>query len=513
MSRRRPIHPLRERDPAHIGAWIIEGRIGAGGMGVVYLARRADGSVGALKVIADHLVDQEGFRTRFAREIDILRRVEGPGLARVLDADPSADPPFVVTEFVDAANLHEHIQTHGPLPEGSWTRLAGGLLQAVGAIHAKGVLHRDIKPSNVLLAESGPMLIDFGIAAAEDNTTLTAPQMLLGTPEWLAPERMSGAAASPASDIFSLGGLLAYAGTGRAPFAAPSPAETMQRVVQGKADLTGLPPAQAHVVTAMLAPDPAARPTPALAADMLGVEQPSATVQATLIVPQQEAATEVLAEGASVPDSPSSPAKGRPWRTVAIIAGVLVAVGMGLLVASWLTGPVGTQDISTTCDWAEVDDFGDSGLTSGNFAADCEGTDLRADGAVRSGSSGLLAVEYRLTGTIGELALSISSSNGLDWDGTLGGAAVRLLGSRDDDLSFSVLPGSTIGQASVQCAGPAPSADDRESGIGQNLVWDNPSTVEGTFSGDDRVSSEEAGSLCNLVLVGVPASRLGDLGS
>ncbi len=253
--------PLRARDPRHIGAWQILGRLGSGSMGVVFLGQRDDGQLGAVKVIAELIAHDETFRARFGREVKVLERVGGQYVASVIDADAWAEPPYLVTEYVDGTPLSRLIDTSGPLPRPAWGELASGMLTALVRVHAAGVIHRDIKPENILMADGRPWLIDFGVAAVQDGMQLTGTRVLVGTFGWMAPERIRGESASPATDMFSLGAVLAFAGTGNPPFAAVDPIGALTSVLAGEPDLAGLDADQTALVLAMLAEEPASRPS------------------------------------------------------------------------------------------------------------------------------------------------------------------------------------------------------------------------------------------------------------
>jgi serine/threonine protein kinase len=190
-------------DPTEIGGHRLVDRLGAGGMGVVYRGITADGEPVAIKVIREEYADDREFRQRFAAEVAACRAVTGRCTARVLAADATAASPYLVTEFVAGQTLSEHVAEHGPLPTIPLRALALGLAEALGAIHATGLVHRDLKPSNVLLSARGPKVVDFGIAAAADGTAVTRSGQLLGSPGWMAPEQISGHGVGPALDVFS----------------------------------------------------------------------------------------------------------------------------------------------------------------------------------------------------------------------------------------------------------------------------------------------------------------------
>ncbi|MGY0064808.1 bifunctional serine/threonine-protein kinase/ABC transporter substrate-binding protein [Streptomyces sp. LZ34] len=257
--------PLRSGDPARIGGYRLLARLGAGGMGVVYLARSPGGALLALKVIQAEYAHDPQFRTRFHREVTAARRINTPWAATVPDADTNSDTPWLATTYIPGPSLTEAITTHGPLPHTTTHTLATTLAQALHAIHQAGLIHRDVKPANILLAPDGPRLIDFGIARALDDTAITATDMVIGSPGFLSPEQAQahGAVIGPPSDIFSLGCVLAYATTGRPPFGTGAPAAVLFRTVHDAVPLDGVPDQLRPLVEACLDKDPGRRPTAA----------------------------------------------------------------------------------------------------------------------------------------------------------------------------------------------------------------------------------------------------------
>jgi len=183
------VEALQADDPTLVGRFRVVGRLGVGGMGRVYAATAPDGRRAAVKVIRDDLADDTGFRQRFRREVAAASAVVGLFTARVLDADPDGEPPWLATEFVEGPSLPEAVLTHGPMPEHALADLARGLAEALAAIHAAGLVHRDLKPANVLLSPGGPRVIDFGIARAVDASRLTGTGQIIGTPDFMAPSR------------------------------------------------------------------------------------------------------------------------------------------------------------------------------------------------------------------------------------------------------------------------------------------------------------------------------------
>ena len=251
---------VTEHLPAQLGPYRLEGRLGAGGMGVVYLARDPRNNqpvaIKVLRVIEDDM----NARRRMVREVETMRRVRSPYVAEVLDADITGPAPYIVTRYVPGVTLDEMVSKNGPLSGNGTVRLAIGLATALDAIHAAGVVHRDLKPGNVMMTDDRPVVIDFGIAQPPEATRLTQTGMVMGTPGYLAPELIQGAPASSASDVFAWAATVAFAATGRAPFGEGSFETIFFRVISGNFDLNGVPGAIADLLGAALATDPARRP-------------------------------------------------------------------------------------------------------------------------------------------------------------------------------------------------------------------------------------------------------------
>ncbi|MFI6861819.1 serine/threonine-protein kinase [Streptomyces sp. NPDC050421] len=275
------MQPLEAGEPLSIGAYRLLGRLGAGGMGRVYLGRSAGGRTVAVKVVHPHFALDEQFRARFRREVDAARRIGAQWTAPVLDADPDAPVPWVAHGYVAGPPLSAAVTDHGPLPESAVRTLGAGLAEALAAVHGQGLIHRDVKPSNVLLALDGPRLIDFGIARAIDATaSLTSTGVSVGSPGYMAPEQIRGLDITGAADIFSLGAVLAYAATGSAPFLGDSSAVLLYKVVHEEPELGELEGGLREAIAACLAKDPARRPTPAELARQLAPGGAAAAVAA-----------------------------------------------------------------------------------------------------------------------------------------------------------------------------------------------------------------------------------------
>jgi serine/threonine protein kinase len=265
------VQPLRRWDSERIGPYTIIGRLGAGAMGQVFLARSPAGRLVAVKTIRVELAEESGFRARFAREVAAASRVSGVFTAAVIEADPDADLPWVATAYVPAPSLSMLVKKAGPLPVPAVRWLAAGCAEALQSIHGAGLLHRDVKPSNVLVAPDGPRVIDFGIARAAERVQLTSTRGASGTPAYMAPEQARDATqASPASDVFSLGATLVYAATGHAPYQGDTVMDILVRLATEPPDLTGMPAELADLIAPCLERVPRMRPTDATILGKLG---------------------------------------------------------------------------------------------------------------------------------------------------------------------------------------------------------------------------------------------------
>lgn len=254
---------LEPDDPQSVGAYRLLSRLGAGGMGRVYLGRSPGGRLVAVKVVHAELVRRPEFRERFRREVDAARKVSGAFTAPVVDADPDASLPWLVTSYIAGPSLEQAVAEQGPFEAGAVLALAAGLAEALVSIHAAHLVHRDLKPSNVLLAEDGPRVIDFGIVRSVDSDSVTRTGLVAGSPGFMSPEQVNGEDVTAASDVFCLGTVLAFAATGANPFGSgPTPA-LLYRVVHNAPDVDAVrDPALRGLIADCLAKDPAGRPTP-----------------------------------------------------------------------------------------------------------------------------------------------------------------------------------------------------------------------------------------------------------
>ncbi|WP_433789869.1 serine/threonine protein kinase [Actinoplanes sp. CA-252034] len=355
--------PLRPGDPVALGRYELVGRLGEGGMGTVFLGRDPDGRPVAIKMVRPEFADESEFRARFRSEVTRAKQVPPFSTAEVLDADPDHEPPYLVVEFVDGPSLAAEIKAKGALSGAALHGVAVGIATALTAIHGAGVIHRDLKPGNVLFARGGIKVIDFGIARAFEATSQhTRTDQLVGTVAYMAPERfdpVDGRPVTAAADIFAWGAVVAYAATGRTPFAAESAPATAMRILTQAPDLSGLPESLRGPVGRALAKEPDDRPTARELLDLLlagGPVRPPLddTVLLAAIAPSSPPAP--IAASAPFSPVPSAPAGPHPAttahppvpagpdavprrprrrRTLAVVAtavAVVLATGVGVLI-------------------------------------------------------------------------------------------------------------------------------------------------------------------------------------
>ncbi|MGW5875050.1 WD40 repeat domain-containing serine/threonine protein kinase [Nocardiopsis terrae] len=378
------MQPLASDDPRAIGPHRLLARLGAGGMGKVYLARTPDGHLCALKVVKEDLAHDSQFRARFAREVRTAQRVRGPFTPSVVDADPDAAAPWMATEYVPGPTLKEAVRENGPFPEESLRVLVLGLARALATVHAAGLMHRDLKPSNILLSPRGPQVIDFGIARAVEGTVLTRTGQTFGTPAYTSPEQITGQNVSPRADVFSMAGVVLFAAVGRPPFGEGSAIGTLNKVMNGDPHLEAVPEGPLRDLLARcFAKDPDQRPdAETVQRELSGLPLPSAEhgwlppqVNQQISTKAGELRQAEAAERTTVPAAgrgePGHGGGGHPWwrgraaTVVAAAAAALVLLGGGAFALTAL--PLGSQE----------DGPGD---TAGGEPADGEGASGEGDG-------------------------------------------------------------------------------------------------------------------------------------
>ena len=294
------MEPLRPHDPDRVGPYRLAGRLGAGGMGVVYAGLAADGRRVAIKVVRPELAYDPDFRDRFSREVSLLDRVRGRCVARVMDADPGGALPWFATEYLPGPTLDRRIDRSGPMSGDELHGLATGLAEALVALHSREVVHRDLKPSNLILAPDGPKVVDFGIARALDETTMTRTGVILGSSGWISPEHYRGEAVGTPADVYAWGLIVYFAATGRRPYGSGRPEVVAARALNTTPDMGDLPDRYRAMVERALAKVPATRPTSSellsAVATPLGQEDPL------------RAATAFLDRTWAMPPGPDDPA-------------------------------------------------------------------------------------------------------------------------------------------------------------------------------------------------------------
>ncbi|MGW3147080.1 serine/threonine-protein kinase [Streptomyces sp. NPDC001177] len=454
---------LDPTDPPAIGGYPLLARLGAGGMGQVFLSRTPSGRPLALKTVRPEFGADPAFEERFAREIASSDQVRSPWAVAVVDYSPAGQrPQWLATEYVAAPSLADWVQRYGPLPEPAVRALAAELAEGLRAVHRAGLAHRDVKPSNVLLGRRHPLLIDFGIARAADDTRHTRTGGVVGSPGYMAPEQVTGGGAAEPGDIFALGAVLAYAATGEGPFLRPgedsSAAQLLYRIVHEEPALEGVPRSLVPLLAACLHKSPQDRPTaeallerisassggwaseplPGLEGELAAREaelrarlEPSATLPAPppqappgamapspILVAAVEpaSATPVTPVGFGPPVAYSSPAalsaatvrerRTSLARTSAICAGVVAAVA----VVAALSWPDGGNDNKSDDQHGSSPSPSRSTATAGALPASWVGTwkgtgpgSKSADGVVNSRTSGVTVAVTLHAAARGEL--------------------------------------------------------------------------------------------------------------
>ncbi|MYR41969.1 serine/threonine-protein kinase [Streptomyces sp. SID5910] len=338
--------PLQAGDPAVVAGYRLVARIGAGGMGRVYLSHTRGGRPVAIKVVRPELADDPSFRRRFRREVEAARRVRGAYTAELVDADTEGVPPWLATLYVPGPSLTAAVARRGPLPVPAVLWLMAGVAEALQAIHGVGVVHRDLKPSNVLLAADGPRVIDFGISVTAGLSSHTATGSTVGTPHFMAPEQATAGEVSPATDVFALAQTAAFAALGEPLYGDGIAPVVLYRIVHEEPDLSRLPEPLRPLFARCLASDPRERATPAEVVqwcrERLGAD---ADAGAGPAVWNEVTGPEVTVPGpARTPMAPSTaaatlslrPAARRrmPWRRAALVTAVTVTAG-ALMWSTW----------------------------------------------------------------------------------------------------------------------------------------------------------------------------------
>lgn len=346
------VSPLTANDPREMGPYALTGRIGHGGMGVVYLGEDATGTKAAVKAILPELTSDPGFRARFEREIEAAKKVESRFTARVLDADPDAHQPWMASEYVADPPLSRLVGSGQRLPEIDVRQLVAGVSEALAAVHAAGLVHRDIKPGNILYGTTDPCLIDMGIARSVDGTALTQTGKAVGTYGYQAPEQVQTGTFSSAVDIWALGLVAFVAATGHWPF--NGEIGSMGHLLTGESpNLSLCPDYLRPLVAACLAEQPTARPS---AADILATNgdwtllpapatsEAETSVGAPPAAPIGGVAARAPRPGAGPNDTADLPTRAptyaepqpsrRRWKIAVLAAAAVVLVSAGVGVAA-----------------------------------------------------------------------------------------------------------------------------------------------------------------------------------
>ncbi|GHC98470.1 hypothetical protein GCM10007079_52880 [Nocardiopsis terrae] len=330
-------------DPSQVGHYRAVALLGSGGMGRVYLGLDPSGSPAAVKVVRAEYAYDPGFRERFARELELARRVHGNYTPRVLAADTTGQTPWLATEYVMGPSLQDLVQDTGPLPEQSVRFMGRGIAQALERVHATGLVHRDLKPGNVMVSAAGPQVIDFGIASAMEDLPGGEEEKIIGTPGYMAPEAVHGDGTGSAADVFALGGVLVHALTGRGPFGDGHPSAVLYRIGNLEPDLDGVPAPLRGIITACLEKDPARRPNAAQVLQALGGPTAPAASAAAWLPPAAAARIDGVAQEYrdAVRSAPVSEGKGSFGGRLLIAGAATVGLAMVAGIGVWAARDAG----------------------------------------------------------------------------------------------------------------------------------------------------------------------------
>ncbi|MFE0155212.1 serine/threonine protein kinase [Nonomuraea sp. NPDC059007] len=329
---------LLDEDPRAVGPYRLEGRLGAGGQGTVYIGRTGKGAPVAIKLLHPHLIADLREQQRFLREVETAKRVAPFCTAHVLDSGFVGARPYIVSEYVQGPSLQASVRDNGARGAAALQRLAVNTATALAAIHEAGVVHRDFKPGNVLLGPDGPVVIDFGIARALDLSQSVVSSQPIGSPAYMAPEQIAGGDIGAAADIFAWGATMVYAATGQRAFVGDSIPGILHLILQGDPDLGELDGPLRLLLGECLAKEPARRPTAAQVIERLRALPPPAWDT----VPVRRTA----ATGFAAPDVPGLPAAaGAPTTPVAVAParagarrGLVLGTAGAVLLAAAVTG-------------------------------------------------------------------------------------------------------------------------------------------------------------------------------
>jgi serine/threonine protein kinase len=238
------MEPLTDEDPASVGGYRLLARCGEGRLGPVYVGRRGDGTLAAVRIVRGWLAGDAAVMGRLADRIARTRTVRSDAVAAIIDADLNAPRPWLASRFVTGPSLAHVVRTIGPLGGPTVGLLALRLARVLADLHGQGVVHSDLKPAGVLLAADGPFLVDLGLSGAAAAATATQVGMPMGDPGYLAPEQVLGQEPDAACDVFSLASLVVYAARGAGPFEGPdaSPLVVARRILGALPDFRGTPP-------------------------------------------------------------------------------------------------------------------------------------------------------------------------------------------------------------------------------------------------------------------------------